>query len=269
MMMDRWRTRILAVYFWLIICFLYGPIFIMAVLSLQGPNGGMTLPMYGVSLHWWQRLFTVRLTELRGPLFRSLAVAVETGIIVAVLGFLAGLAVRRQVKGSSLLTWGIFLALMTPGILLGLGMSLWWRFLRLEPGHLPLLGVHVIWALPFAYLILVAVLSRIDPRLEESARDLGASGFATFTEVLLPLVWPGILSAALFGFTLSLNEFERSILVTSENTLPLQLWSIVTVRVLDPDVYALGTLTVLITLAIVFVLLVPSIVAQVRRFRRD
>ena len=129
---------------------------------------------------------------------------------------------------------------MTPGILLGLGVSLWWRLLNLQPGHLSLLGVHVVWALPFAFLVMLAVLNRFDPRIEESARDLGASEVRTFFEVVMPIIWPGVLSAALFGFTLSLNEFERSVLATSQNTLPLQLWAMLTVGIIEPDLYALG-----------------------------
>ena len=99
----------------------------------------------------------------------------------------------------------------------------------MQPGHLSLLGVHVVWALPFAFLVMLAVLNRFDPGIEESARDLGAGELRTFFEVVFPIIWPGILSAALFGFTLSLNEFERSVLATSQNTLPLQLWAMLTV----------------------------------------
>jgi len=268
-MRKRLGVILLTIYFGAFTIFLYGPIIIMTILSFQGPNGGMTLPLKGVSTYWWQRLFTVRLPELGAPLVRSLAIAVMTGIIVAALGFISALAVRRRARVASLLTWGILLALLTPGILLGLGVSLWWRILGLQPGHAPLLGVHVVWALPFAFLILVAVLTRINPNIEEAARDLGASDYRTLLDVLLPIAWPGILSAALFGFTLSLNEFERSLLVTTQNTLPLQLWSIVTVRVLDPDVYALGALTVIVTLGIVFLLLVPSLISQFARFRKE
>ena len=162
----------------------------------------------------------------------------------------------------------VLLALMTPGILLGLGVSLWWRILNMQPGHLSLLGVHVVWALPFAFLVMLAVLNRFDPGIEESARDLGASELRTFFEVVFPIIWPGVLSAALFGFTLSLNEFERSVLATSQNTLPLQLWAMLTVQIIEPDLYALGTLTTLVTFIIVGALFIPTFLSQIRRFSR-
>jgi putative spermidine/putrescine transport system permease protein len=115
---------------------------------------------------------------------------------------------------------------------------------------------------------MVAVLNRFDPRIEESARDLGAGELRTFFEVVFPIIWPGVLSAALFGFTLSLNEFERSILATSQNTLPLQLWAMLTVGIIEPDLYALGTLTTLVTFVIVGALFIPTLLGQMRRFGR-
>jgi putative spermidine/putrescine transport system permease protein len=265
---GRWLAIGLSIYFALILLFLYGPIIIMAILSFQGPEGGMTFPMRGLSLHWWGRLFGERATELGPAIVRTMVVAAETGLIAAAFSLVIAFAYRRRLPGSKLLFPAVLLALMTPGILLGLGISLWWRLLNLQPGHLSLLGVHVVWALPFAFLVMVAVLNRFDPRIEESARDLGASELRTFFEVVFPIIWPGVLSAALFGFTLSLNEFERSILATSQNTLPLQLWAMLTVGIIEPDLYALGTLTTLVTFVIVGALFIPTLLGQMRRFGR-
>ena len=265
---NRWLTIGLGVYFVLILLFLYGPIIVMAILSFQGPEGGPTFPLRGVSLHWWGRLFGQRAAELGPAIVRTLVVAVETGIIAAAFSLVIAFAYRRRLPGSRLLFPTVLLALMTPGILLGLGVSLWWRILNLQPGHLSLLGVHVVWALPFAFLVMVAVLNRFDPRIEESARDLGASEMRTFFEVVFPIIWPGVLSAALFGFTLSLNEFERSVLATNESTLPLQLWAMLTVQIIEPDLYALGTLTTLVTFVIVGALFIPTLLGQLRRFSR-
>lgn len=265
---GRWLNIGLGLYFVLILLFLYGPIIVMAMLSFQGPQGSMTFPLKGLSLYWWQRLFTERAAELGPAITRTLVVAVETGFIAAAFSLIIAFAYRRRALGARLLFPTVLLALMTPGILLGLGISLWWRILNLQPGHLTLLGVHVVWALPFAFLVMLAVLNRFDPRIEESARDLGASEARTFFEVVLPIIWPGVLSAALFGFTLSLNEFERSVLATSENTLPLQLWAMLTVQIIEPDLYALGTLTTVVTFLIVGALFIPTLLGQVRRFTR-
>jgi putative spermidine/putrescine transport system permease protein len=232
---DRWVNIGLGIYFGLILLFLYGPIIVMAIISFQGPQGGMTFPMQGVSLHWWGRLFGERATELGPAIVRTLVVAVETGLIAAAFSVVIAFAYRRRLPGSRVL--------------------------------FPL-GVHVVWALPFAFLVMLAVLNRFDPRIEESARDLGASEVRTFFEVVMPIIWPGVLSAALFGFTLSLNEFERSVLATSQNTLPLQLWAMLTVQIIEPDLYALGTLTTLVTFVIVGALFIPTLMGQLRRVSR-
>lgn len=263
---SRWVNIGLGIYFVLILIFLYGPIIVMALLSLQGPQGGMTFPMKGFSLYWWQQLFSGGDAGLGDAIVRTLVVAVETGLIAAAFSLVIAFAYRRRLPGARILFPAVLLALMTPGILLGLGVSLWWRILNQQPGHLSLLGVHVVWALPFAFLVMLAVLNRFDPRIEESARDLGAGELRTFFEVVLPIIWPGVLSAALFGFTLSLNEFERSLLATSQNTLPLQLWAMLTVSIIEPDLYALGTLTTLVTFVIVGALFIPTFLSQLRRF---
>lgn len=263
---SRWVNIGLGIYFVLILLFLYGPIIVMALLSLQGPQGGMTFPMKGISLYWWQQLFNESAAGLGDAIVRTLVVAVETGLIAAAFSLVIAFGYRRRRPGARILFPAVLLALMTPGILLGLGVSLWWRILNQQPGHLSLLGVHVVWALPFAFLVMLAVLNRFDPRIEESARDLGASELRTFFEVVLPIIWPGVLSAALFGFTLSLNEFERSLLATSQNTLPLQLWAMLTVSIIEPDLYALGTLTTLVTFVIVGALFIPTFLGQLRRF---
>lgn len=265
---SRWLTIGLSIYFVLILLFLYGPIIVMAALSFQGPQGGMTFPMQGVSLYWWRQLFTDSAAGLGDAIVRTLVLAVETGLISAAFSLVIAIAYRRRLPGARILFPTVLLALMTPGILLGLGISLWWRLLNLQPGHLSLLGVHVVWALPFAFLVMLAVLNRFDPGIEESARDLGASEMRTFFEVVFPIIWPGVLSAALFGFTLSLNEFERSVLAASENTLPLQLWAMLTVQIIEPDLYALGTLTTLVTFIIVGAFFIPTLLGQLRRVSR-
>lgn len=128
---GRWLNLGLGLYFGLILLFLYGPIIVMALLSFQGPQGGMTFPLRGVSLHWWQRLFGERAAELGEAIVRTLVVAVETGLIAAAFSLIIAFAYRRRLPGTRLLFPTVLLALMTPGILLGLGVSLWWRIDRI------------------------------------------------------------------------------------------------------------------------------------------
>lgn len=259
MVQKPWVRWALGAFFVAFLIFLYGPLIVMFILSFQGEQGGATFPLQGISLHWWKDLFSARSAGIREAAVRSLIMGGITAALTAVFSTMLAMALRKKFRGSGAVFYAVVLALMTPGILLGLGVSLLWRLAGWQPYWLTTgLGVHVTWALPFGFLVMVAVMNRFDKSVEEAARDLGASNARTFLEVVLPLIWTGIFGAALFGFTLSWNEFERSVLVIPEATLPLQIFAMATVEIIRPSIYALGTLTTLITFVIVAVYCVAS-----------
>ena len=131
-----------------------------------------------------------------------------------------------------------------PSILVSLGIGLMFNILGIQPTWWgSALGAHLTWTLPFGVLIMLALFNRFDRSLEEAARDLGATPWQTFLHVVLPLIAPGLVGVALFGFTLSYDEFARSLMAAgSENTLPLEIYGMTT-NVTTPVLYALGTLT--------------------------
>jgi putative spermidine/putrescine transport system permease protein len=136
-------------------------------------------------------------------------------------------------------------------------MSLWWKLLGLNVALYPTaLGVHVVWAMPFGFLVMLAIFNRYDIAVEEAARDLGASALQTFTRVTLPIIWGGVFGAALFGFTLSWNEFERTLLISPTPTLPLEIYGELISATLQPDLYALGVITTFGTIVLVFLMLI-------------
>jgi putative spermidine/putrescine transport system permease protein len=142
--------------------------------------------------------------------------------------------------------------LQTYGTSLGLGTSA--------------LGAHLTWTLPFGLLIMFAVFNRFNPAYEEAARDLGATPWQTFSHVVLPLIAPSIVGIGMFGFTLSWDEIARtSQAIGDVNTLPLELQGLTT-TVTTPAIYALGTLTTTISLAVIALALV--LVGLLRRLRR-
>ena len=122
---------------------------------------------------------------------------------------------------------------MVPGILLSLGLATLLKQFGIPPAWWSTaLGVHVVWTLPFGFLVMMAVFNRFDGSLEEAARDMGASEWTVFKEVTLPLITPGIVAAGLFGFTLSYDEFARTTLLAGEyNTLPLDINASMTQRI--------------------------------------
>lgn len=263
---DRLSKIGLGVWFAIFLLFLYGPILVMLVLSLQGSAGGPTFPARGlISGYWYSYLGGPNAAAIRSAATTSLLLATVVGLIGGALSLSLMMAYRRMGRrtGAALL-YLVLLSLMTPGILLSLGMTLWWKLLGVNLALYPaVLGVQVVWALPFGFLVMLAIFNRYDIAVEEAARDLGASTLHTFTRVTLPIIWGGVFGAALFGFTLSWNEFERTLLVSPTNTLPLEIYGELVSSVLQPNLYALGVITTFGTIVVVFVML--AVVAVIVR----
>lgn len=242
-----------SVYYVLFLLFIYGPMFAMFALSFQGRRGGTSFPMRGLSLYWWERLLQPSTVgDLRGSLARSLVLAAIVMVITAILSTMLGMAFRKRFFGSGVLFYSVMAGLMVPGILLSLGLATLLRVVGLPPTWWSsALGVHVVWTLPFGFLVMMAVFNRFDARLEEAARDMGADEWTVFKEVTLPLITPGIVAAGLFGFTLSYDEFARTSLVAGAlNTLPLDLNASLTQKV-EPTLFALGTASTLFSLLMI------------------
>jgi putative spermidine/putrescine transport system permease protein len=256
----------LGTYFVIFLIFLYAPMILMAVLSLQGYYGAITFPFHGpVSLNWWRSLFDAsqpgsHATDIRASGQQSLLVSLAAGAVVSVLAFSLSMAFRRRFRGDGIAFYVILLALMAPGFLLGLGTQLFWKFLNVPTSlwHTAL-GANTVWGIPFGFLVMLAVWNRYDHHIEEAARDLGADQKTTFREVTLPLVWTGIFGCFLFGFTLTWNDYDRTVLLLSgsePNTLPVEIVGLTQTSAIRPDLYALGTATTVVSLLAILLLLV-------------
>jgi len=263
----------LATYFLLFLAILYLPALLMGILSFQGERGLPYFPMQGFSGHWWQSLFddsipTSHASEIQAAARTSLYLALVCGVVTSFFSLGLSMAFRRRFRGDGALFYLIMLGLMTPGFLLSLGTSLFWQLLGEVPGTWETaLGANSVWAIPFGFLVMVAVWNRYDVRVEEAARDLGASTMRTFREVTLPLIWTGLFGAFLFGFVLSWNEYDRTALVIASGalTLPIQIFALTTGSVIRPDLYALGTATTVFILLVVAVVLVALAIIVRRR----
>lgn len=254
---------ILAAFFTLFVLFLYGPLSAILILSFQGPDGGLTFPLNGVSLHWFGNLFERQAVGDFGASFtRSLLLGLMVMAATVVVSLLAGLAFRRRFRGASALFYLSVASLVVPSIVVSLGIGVVFQQLGLKPAwYTSAFGAHLTWTLPFGVLIMFAVFNRFSPAYEEAARDLGASSWQTFRHVLLPMIAPSLIGVGLFGFSLSYDEFARTLMTAgSYNTLPLEIYGMTT-NVTTPVLYALGTVTTLfsftttlLALAIILVL---------------
>ena len=255
---KAWIKGGFGVYYVLFLLFIYGPMFAMFVLSFQGRRGGTSFPMRGFSFYWYEKLIQPSsVGDMQGALLRSLILAVIVMAVTALFSTMLAMAFRKRFFGAGVLFYTIMAGLMVPGVLLSLGMATLLQFLGIPPNWWSsALAVHVVWTLPFGFLVMMAVFNRFDGRLEEAARDMGASEWTVFKEVTLPLILPGIVAAGLFGFTLSYDEFARTTLLAGEfNTLPLDINASMTQRI-RPTLFALGTASTLFSLAMIALFLV-------------
>jgi putative spermidine/putrescine transport system permease protein len=258
----------LAIVFGLFVLFMYGPMLTIFVLSFQGPEGGLTFPMRGISLHWFYKLAEgLGTVDIGAAFLRSLMLGGVVMLFTVVLSVLAGLAFRKKLTGGNALFFITVASLIMPSIIVSLGIGLQFRLLdsgikavlpesMLENYGTALglmtsaLGAHLTWTLPFGLLIMFAVFNRFNPAYEEAARDLGATPWQAFRHVVLPLIGPSVVGIGMFGFTLSWDEIARtSQAIGDVNTLPLELQGL-TSTVTTPSIYALGTVTTIVSFAV-------------------
>jgi putative spermidine/putrescine transport system permease protein len=275
---------LLASFFALFVLFLYGPMLAIFVLSFQGPEGGLTFPLRGVSVHWFAKLWEgIGTVDIGSAFRRSLALGAVVMLCTVAMSLLAGLAYRKKLPGGTPLFYVVVASLIMPSIIVSLGIGLMFRLLdtglkawldthapSLAEGYTTLLGTYtsglgaqLTWTLPFGLLIMFAVFNRFNPAYEEAARDLGATPWQSLRHVVLPLIGPSLVGVGMFGFTLSWDEIARSSQAMGDfNTLPLELQGLTT-TVTTPVIYALGTVTTVVSFAVMGFTL--AVVALIRR----
>ena len=277
----------LLVVFAAFVLFLYGPMITIFILSFQGPDGGMTFPLQGMSLHWFHKLSEgLGVVDIAAALKRSLMLGLVVMSLTMLFSVLAGLAFRKKLTGGNALFYVTVASLIMPSIIVSLGIGLQFRLLdsglkslfeawgmtsTLEDFGTSLglftsaMGAHLTWTLPFGLLIMFAVFNRFNPAYEEAAEDLGATPWQTFKHVVFPLIAPSVVGVGMFGFTLSWDEIARtSQAIGDVNTLPLELQGLTT-TVTNPAIYALGTVTTLVSFLVIGVALATA--AWLRRGR--
>jgi putative spermidine/putrescine transport system permease protein len=261
-----WTFYALALFFAAYVLFLYGPMLCMYLLSFQGEQGALSFPMRGLSVHWFHQLWEGRSGDIAGAVLRSIPLALVVMIVTVVFSVAAGLGFRRNVRGSTAIFYGVIIALTAPGYILGIGIGLMFSIFGWQTDWTTsALGAQLSWTLPFGVLITFAVFGRFNPAYEEAARDMGATPAQTLRLIVLPILAPGIIAIALFGFTLSYDEFARTLQTTgSRNTMPIEIWSM-TQNVTSPTIYALGTVTTAISFLFIGLAILAVVVIQRRR----
>ena len=245
-------------YIALILAFLYVPLIPPLLFSFETGESGHS----ALTLRWYAQLW-------RNPILTSsMLTTVKVGFAVAIaataLGLAAAMAIR-ELRMPRLVLLLMLLPVFIPGVSMGLATAFFFRQLGLAPSLLTIAIVQVLWALPFATLIVLTAMSSFDPVYLEAAYMSGANRRRAFLDVELPIIWPGISGAATFSLILSFNETIRTAIVQGPyNTVQTYIWSTYKQIGLSPTLYALMSLLILLTLALV----ASSLLAGARRERR-
>ncbi len=228
------------------VAFLLSPL-VLVVLFSFGENAHSSFPMGGVTLGWYDALFSN--PNFLPGLKNSAIVTGSVGVVSTLIGTLAALALarlRERTAGVGIMT--LALPVMLPPLVLALALLVSYSALGFRLGVQTVIPSHLVFTQPFVILIVYARMANFDYAVIESARDLGASPLRTFFTVTLPIVRPTLIGAALIAMAISLDDFIITFFtIGSGMTLPTLVWGMLRTS-LDPSINALGTLILAATI---------------------
>ncbi len=245
-MLRSWplSLHLLAVY-----VFLYGPILLLMVLSLN--DSGLPTSWSGLSFRWYEALWEN--AAIQRAAINSLIVASVSTVIATALGTLLALGVEQR-RGSAGLDALLFAPMIIPDIVLAIALLSFYYILSFSLGLHSIILSHVVFNIAFACAVVRARLKHFDWAMIEASEDLGAPAHITFFRVTLPAILPGVIAAALLAFTLSIDEFIIAFFTAgpgqSSTTLPMQVYSMIRFGV-TPEINALATLFLLTSFTLV------------------
>ncbi|UFW51270.1 MULTISPECIES: ABC transporter permease [Bradyrhizobium] len=224
---------------------------ILVIVSSFTSGDTMNFPPTGFSLRWYQRAWQNEL--FMTALWTSTYVAVLVAVIAMVIGFATAFAVNRfSFSGKALLQALAFSPLIVPSVVLGIGLLQLFAWLNLTQTIYPLLLGHLVLAVPYVVRTILASLALHDRVLKEAAMNLRATPLQVIRQITLPLILPGLLSAAIFAFVTSFGNVTVSTFLTygGNVTLPVQIFSYVDTSY-DPLVAAISSIVIVVTLVVI------------------
>jgi ABC-type spermidine/putrescine transport system permease subunit II len=230
------------------IAMIYVPLVWLAVMSFAAsPLSGMPYPLSFDNYH-------ALISDSRWipPLWTSLFLSLLVAIVCMVIATMVGRAITRMQRPGGVLLLTL-LPLFVPGLTMGAALFIFLRtMLGLRLGLWSIFLAQLIWALPFALLLVLVIASRFDLRLLEAAKDLGAKPWRCFWDIEMPLLRPGVFGAGVFGFLLSFNELLRSLFLRGvETTMPIYNWAMAASQQSQvPIIFSLATIVLVVTLPV-------------------
>ena len=245
--MRRDRNWFLSVYSWIVYGVLFAPIVVLILFSFNSAKRNFT--WQGFTLSWYPALFSDR--ALLNALWVTIQVAAISVVATTILGTLLGLGLARMKQGRQATASDtlILLPMVTPEIVTGVSLLLFFNLVFSANGSIIQIAIaHIAFSISYVAVIVRSRAVSLDPRMEEAARDLGASPVGAFIHVTLPLIASAVTAGALMAFALSFDD----LIITSFNsgrgstTLPLYIYSQIKTGV-SPEINAISTIVVVAT----------------------
>ena len=237
----RGRRWVLAVYTAVVLLYLFLPIAVVILFGFNDFEGRFNFTWQGFTLRWWRELFQV--PDLVPALKNSLLIAGISTLVATTLGTMIALALTRyrfRGRGSSNLF--IFLPMATPEVVLGASLLSLFVTMSVTRGFVTILLAHVMFNISYVVVTVKARTQGFNREWEEAAKDLGATPWVAFRTVTFPLIFPGVLAAAVLAFALSVDDYVIT-LFNAGQTITFPLWVVGASRFgVPPQVNVMATI---------------------------
>jgi spermidine/putrescine transport system permease protein len=261
---DRSRAWALGLWSAMALLYLFIPIFVIIVFSFNDPKGRFNFTWEGFTLEHWKHPFSN--PDLAKAMENSFSIALITTIIATALGtFMAMALVRYGFRGRGVVDFFVFLPLSTPEVVIGAALLALFLTASISTGYATIVIAHVMFTVSYVVVTVKARLEGMDRHIEEAAMDLGATEWATFRKVTLPMIAPGVAAAALLAAAISVDDFVITLFNSGQTvTFPLFIFG-ATRQGVPPEVNVLATGLLLIVLVLMWL----NVMLQRRLARRD
>jgi len=229
---------------------LYLPILVLIAYSFNDAH--FSLSWHGFTINWYHILFQDE--DLWSALINSMLLGFGAASIASLFAFIVcvHLFLQSQTKSSNFLHSTLLMMIILPDIVLGISLLVFFNLAHIKLGFTSLFIAHITFCIPFAIIVIQSRISTLNVDTYHSAIDLGASKLRAMTHIILPMLWPAVLSAFLLCFTLSFDDVIISYFVSGPdfNILPLYIFSLVRMGV-TPELNALCSITIGLSMLLV------------------
>ncbi len=247
----------------LVFIFLYLPISVLIAYSFN--SGSTNLIFEEFSFKWYLNI--TKNTDLINAFINTLLVAVISTVISTIIGTISAYGLYKfDFPLKKTINSLIYIPIVIPEIVLGISLLSIYTLMKLELSIYSIILSHIAFSIPYVIVSVKTTLTSQTLTYEEAAKDLGASNYAIFKKIIMPIITPGIISGATLVFTLSLDDVVISYFTAGpgSNTLPLYIYSIMKSGI-TPDVNALTSILLVFT----FVSLITLTLIQSRKLRKE